>query len=534
VSNTNTWKKFCDYYLHLPTLDIAIDVSKMDFQDSFLSSLEPLRIKAIKQMEELESGKIANPDENRMVGHYWLRDSKISPTSEIKNAIENAILEIKDFTKKIHAGSIKGGKNRKFQNILIIGIGGSALGPQLVSDALGNNDDEMSIYFCDNTDPDGILRLKESLQDSLDETLCIVVSKSGGTVETKNGMLEFELAYKNLGLQFSKHAIAVTCEGSKLDSYAKENEWIDQMYMWDWVGGRTSIFSQVGLLPAALQGINIDEFLAGGTIMDSITRKETEITKNPALLLASMWYFATEGKAKKDMVVLPYKDRLVLFSKYLQQLVMESLGKEKDLDGKVVHQGLSVYGNKGSTDQHAYVQQLREGVPNFFATFIEVLSDLTKETNESGLIVEDGDINSGDYLSGFFLGTRKALADNGRGSVTITINQVNPKTLGALIALFDRTVSFYASFTNINAYHQPGVEAGKKAATRVIEIQKLITTYLKNNKSKELSAEDIAKKLKLNDETETVYKILCHLSANKSKKITQTKTGNPNLDKFKS
>ena len=94
--------------------------------------------------------------------------------------------------------------------------------------------------------------------------------------------------------------------------------------------------------------------------------------QNAAMLLALMWYYAGNGHGEKDMVILPYKDRLVLFSKYLQQLVMESLGKEKDLDGKVVHQGIAVYGNKGSTDQHAYVQQLRDGVPNFFVTFIEV------------------------------------------------------------------------------------------------------------------------------------------------------------------
>src|SRR6202012_3172824 len=97
----------------------------------------------------------------------------------------------------------------------------------------------------------------------------------------------------------------------------------------------------------------------------------------PAALLALMWDYIGDGRGKKDMVVLPYKDRLLLFSRYLQQLVMESLGKEKDLAGNIVHQGIAVYGNKGSTDQHAYVQQLREGVNNFFVTFIEVLKDTT-------------------------------------------------------------------------------------------------------------------------------------------------------------
>src|SRR5471032_1579199 len=113
------------------------------------------------------------------------------------------------------------------------------------------------------------------------------------------------------------------------------------------------------------------------------------------MLLALMWHFEGGGRGLKDMVVLPYKDRLVLFSKYLQQLVMESLGKELDLDGNKVNQGIAVYGNKGSTDQHAYVQQLRDGVLNFFVTFVEVRKDRASERFE----VEDG-VTSGDYLQG--------------------------------------------------------------------------------------------------------------------------------------
>src|SRR5262249_46488064 len=125
---------------------------------------------------------------------------------------------------------------------------------------------------------------------------------------------------------------------------------------------------------AALQGIDIQGILDGARAMDAVTRSK-EPLRNPSALLALMWYHAGGGRGAKDMVVLPYKDRLELFSRYLQQLVMESLGKEHDLNGRVVHQGIAVYGNKGSTDQHAYVQQLRDGVNNFFVTFIEVLRD---------------------------------------------------------------------------------------------------------------------------------------------------------------
>src|SRR3989442_11113653 len=128
--------------------------------------------------------------------------------------------------------------------------------------------------------------------------------------------------------------------------------------MWDWVGGRTSVTSAVGLVPMALQGLDIDRFLAGAAAMDAKTRVN-DVKTNAAMRLALMWHYAGNGRGEKDMVILPYKDRLALFSKYLQQLGMEALGKKHGLDGKEVNQGIAVYGNKGSTDQHAYVQQLR-------------------------------------------------------------------------------------------------------------------------------------------------------------------------------
>ena len=134
--------------------------------------------------------------------------------------------------------------------------------------------------------------------------------------------------------------------------------------MEDWVGGRTSVLSTVGLVPAALQGIDID--CCSPAPPPWMWKPATRCPPNAAMRLALAWFHASNGIGEKDMVVLPYKDSLVLFSKYLQQLVMESLGKRLDRDGMVVNQGLAVYGNKGSTDQHAYVQQLRDGVNNFF------------------------------------------------------------------------------------------------------------------------------------------------------------------------
>src|SRR5205814_643065 len=143
---------------------------------------------------------------------------------------------------------------------------------------------------------------------------------------------------------------------------------------------------------------------------------------------------------------LPYKDHLELFARYLQQLVMESLGKAHDRSGKIVHQGITVYGNKGSTDQHAYVQQLREGPNDFFITFVEVLRDRSGPS----MRVEDG-VTSGDFLLGFLHGSRRALFEADRESMTITVEQVDARTVGALIALYERAVGLYASLININA-----------------------------------------------------------------------------------
>jgi glucose-6-phosphate isomerase len=505
-----TWSRFKKYYYQNSELGLALDISRIPFPDAYFGLMEKPMQKAFADMAALEKGAIANPDENRMVGHYWLRAADLAPTAELRKEIADTVAKIKEFAAKVHDGRLTAPGGKKFSQVLIVGIGGSALGPQFVNHALGQPaSDKMSVTFFDNTDPDGMDYVLASLAGKLPETLVIVISKSGGTVETRNGQLEAAAAFKAAGLDYTKHFVAVTGAGSKLDQTAQKEGWLARFPMWDWVGGRTSELSAVGLLPAALQGIDIQGMLDGAAAMDRVTRESTT-GKNPAALLALMWYFATDGRGSKDMVILPYKDRLLLFSRYLQQLVMESLGKELDLNGRIVNQGIAVYGNKGSTDQHAYVQQLREGVNNFFVTFIEVLKDRQAATS---LEVEPG-VTSGDYLQGFYLGTRDALSEKDRWSVTITVPDVSPRTVGMLIALYERVVGFYASLVGINAYHQPGVEAGKKAATGVIVLKQKIAAALKSAGSSAVTAEELAAKIGASEQTETVYKILEHLAAN--------------------
>jgi glucose-6-phosphate isomerase len=503
MASSSLWPRFQKYFLRYDDLGFSIDISRMRFPDDFFDTMRPRVEKAFAAMRELEAGAIANPDEQRMVGHYWLRDSKLAPTAELRADIDDTNRRIKEFAADVHAGKIAPQQGGKFSHILLVGIGGSDLGPQFIADALGHANDPLDIRFFDNTDPDGFDRVLARLGNHLRHTLTVVISKSGGTKETRNGMLEAAAAYEKAGLDFGKHAVAVTGPGSELDKYAEKNGWLTRFPMHDWVGGRTSVMSAVGLVPAALEGFDIDQFLAGAAAMDAKTRA-TDPTQNAAMLLALMWHYAGNGRGQKDMVILPYKDRLMLFSKYLQQLVMESLGKEKDLDGNVVHQGIAVYGNKGSTDQHAYVQQLRDGVLNFFVTFIEVEQDRVSGRFE----VEEG-VTSGDYLHGFLHWTRAALYESGRESITLTIPKVDAFYVGVLIALYERAVGYYASLVNINAYHQPGVEAGKKAATRILDLQKRVKK-VPGYASK--SPEEIGRELEA--DPEEVFHILQHLKSN--------------------
>ena len=509
MTSKSTWKRFSQHFLRYDDLGFTFDVSRMCFPDNFFDSLAENAGAALEAMRRLESGAIANPDENRMVGHYWLRSPALAPNESLRQAIDGAREDVKAFAAAVHAGDLTAANGRPFTDVLVIGIGGSALGPQLVADALGGSQDPVALHFLDNTDPDGFDRILGTIGNRLSETLTLVISKSGGTKETRNGMLEALAVYDRRGIPFARQAVAITGEGSELDKRAEKENWLRRFPMWDWVGGRTSVMSTVGLVPAALQGVDIDAFLRGAAEMDEKTRSP-DITANAGMLLALMWHYAGDGVGRRDMVILPYKDRLVLFSKYLQQLIMESLGKELDLDGNPVHQGIAVYGNKGSTDQHAYVQQLREGVNNFFVTFFEVRKSRAGKSPE----MEPG-IMSGDYLQGFLRGTRAALSENDRESMTISVPELTPFSLGALIALYERAVGFYASLVHINAYHQPGVEAGKKAAGRLLMLQGKVRAQLAAADDRPWTAEEIASILEA--DSEDVYHVLTHLAANDSK-----------------
>ncbi len=503
IDSQTQWQRFCDLLWYHDDLGIWLDVSRMHLNSSDLETLTPRLEQAFKAMEALEGGAIANPDEERQVGHYWLRHPPLAPDHKVGLSISEEIDAIDEFGKAILDGSIKAPNGESFTDVLWIGIGGSALGPLLMIRALQEQDVGLPFHFFDNVDPNGMNRVLSGLGDRLLTTLAITVSKSGGTPEPHLGMEQARHRLESTGGIWPEQSVVVTMAGSKLDQQAQKENWLKRFDMFDWIGGRTSITSAVGLLPGALIGCDIRGFLAGAAQMDEATRA-SDVRKNPSALMAASWYVAGEGKGKRDMVVLPYRDRLEVFSRYLQQLVMESLGKRLDRNGDEVHQGIAVYGNKGSTDQHAYVQQLRDGIDNFFVTFIEVLRDVEEIPPINGE-------RPGDFLDGFLQGTRSALTEGGRQSLSISMRNFDARRLGALIALFERAVGFYGELVNVNAYHQPGVEAGKKAAAAVINLQGQVEEVLSDGGSR--SAAEIQQAIG-SGTNEAIFWILRHLTAN--------------------
>ncbi len=466
-------------FFHEPATDVILDL--IDGPDL---TAAPAISPALAAMAALESGAVANADEGRQVGHYWLRQPDLAPSPAQRAAIADLHARVETLDLGAH------------DQVLWIGIGGSALGPQLLADCFAGPEDAARLLFLDNTDPDGFERVLAEVVPT--RCLAVVVSKSGGTVETVNALTAARAWWADHDEAFAPHAVALTGEGSRLDRLALEQGWHARLPIWDWVGGRTSLTGAVGIVAMALCGWDWRAFLEGARDMDNATRSPGEA--NPAAALARAWYAAGAGRGDRSLVVLPYKDRLLLVGRYLQQLVMESIGKRLDRSGRIVHQGLTVYGNKGSTDQHAFVQQVRDGRDDVFVHFIE-----TRDPGPS-LPLADGTLAS-DHLLGFLWGTRSALREAERPTLTLTLPDASPRSLGALVALFERAVGLYAELVDLNAYHQPGVEAGKRAAKQTLGHLAALAGILGDTPQ---TAAELADKLDLNEAF--AWRMLTHLA----------------------
>ena len=482
----------------------SISFAGMKFSDADLDSMADKFERAKREMARIEAGEIKNPDENRQVTHF--SDRTEYPKSKEFKAVEK-------FAEDVRSGKING-QGGRFRSLIVNGIGGSALGPQLLQFAINgpywnelkedDRDSNLKIYFLDNTDSAGFVDVLAVIDPAT--TLVATVSKSGGTQETRNNMISLEDFYDEVDVDFAQHAVAVTMKGSKLWEHAEEDAWLKVFEMAESIGGRTSETSIVGHLPAALAGIDFKQFLDGAAFMDEWTRNE-DYCVNPAYMMAAMWFIAGQGKGDRNMVIVPYSDRLILLSRYFQQLVMESLGKETDLDGKIVHQGLNVFGNKGGTDAHAFIQQLNDGRDDFFITFIEVLEDAM-------ILPIDESSSMGTYLHGFQEGLSAALRSKGRQTININIEEVSEYNLGMIIAMYERAVAVYAEFINVNAFHQPGVQAYKLAAQGILDLRQKFTASMMELGEFSGTAADFAAKTGLADDEVEIGGLLAKAALN--------------------
>jgi glucose-6-phosphate isomerase len=482
-------------------LGVIVDLGRAGLEDGDVHAMSPACRAALEAMDALEQGCLANPDEGRAVGHYWLRAPERAPSAALGSAIRGALDDVDAFARRVHDGSLRGADGR-FEHVVHIGIGGSSLGGQLLCEATSTGRDALVVHFMDNADPDGVTRTLSRLAGALGRTLVSVVSKSGLTPTPIHVAGAVEAAYARAGLRFADHAVTTTMPGTPLDRRAAADGWLARFPLWDWVGGRTSVTSAVGLLPAALQGVDIHAFLAGAAAMDELTRG-TDPAANPAALLAIAWHRLGDGSGRRSMVVLPYRDRLALLPRYVQQLVMESVGKRFDRSGNVVRQGLTVYGNKGTTDQHAYMQQLREGPDDFFVLFVGVHRD-AGDPIEIG-----GGVTLGDYLFASLGGTRDALHDDGRRSITVELTDASPRSQGALIGLLERAVGLYAELIDVNAYHQPSVD--KHAAGETLALQQAAVLLLAEA-SEPRTAVQIARDIGRPERADVVFRALERLA----------------------
>ena len=361
----------------------------------------------------------------------------------------------------------------RFDNVLVLGIGGSALGAQALSEALlkpywnlldkEQRENLPRIFFLDNIDPDQITALLDMLD--LKKTLVNVITKSGSTAETMSQfMIIKDRLQALLGDDYRKNVVATTDKQAGILRQLANEEGYKTFVVPDDVGGRFSVFSAVGLVPLALVGVDIDEIIRGIKIMD-LTLKNTDINKNIAAQNALIHYLMDKEKGKYISVMMPYSSRLKYVSDWYVQLWAESLGKEYNRNGEKISNGPTPIKALGATDQHSQIQLYNEGKNDKIITFIRV--DEFDNTLEIPNIFEYTGLN---YLGGKTINrlinaeadaTAVALSDYKRPNLTIHLPKINEYYLAQLFYMFEMQTAIIGELYNIDAFNQPGVEQAK-------------------------------------------------------------------------
>ena len=435
----------------------------------------------LEKYEALYNGEIINTGEKRMVLHQLTRgqlgkDVIVDGVNKRSFYVEQQ-KKIADFASSVHSGKLVNEKGEKYTTVCQIGIGGSDLGPRAMYLALenwakANNKFKMEAHFISNVDPDDAAAVLDAIDVS--KTIFILVSKSGTTLETLTNESFVKNYLKRKGLESAKHMIAVTSETSPL---VGNPDYMAAFFMDDFIGGRYSSTSAVGgaILSLAFGPDVFADFLKGAAEEDKLAT-EKDITKNPALMDALIGVFERNILNLPSTAILPYSQALSRFPAHLQQLDMESNGKSVNRFGKKINYvtGPVIFGEPGTNGQHSFYQLLHQGtdiIPLQFIAFQKNQkgSDITIKGSTSqkklcanvvAQIVAFALGKDDENPNKFFAGERPSSLIYGK--------EVNPTTVGALLAHYENKVMFQGFLWNINSFDQEGVQLGKKLATAVL------------------------------------------------------------------
>ena len=506
-TSTDSWKKLKEHFndvkdVHMKDLfaedkdrankftikwdDFYVDFSKNRITSETFKYLLELAddVKLKAAIESQFSGEIINQTEGRAVLHTALR----APESyNVKVDGENVVPEvykvkrkIETFTNEIVNGDLKGYTGKPFDTIVNIGIGGSDLGPAMVVDSLQYYKNHLTTYFVSNVDGDHVNEVIKKLNP--ETTLFVIVSKTFTTQETlsnANTLKEWFLKSAN-EVDIAKHFVAVSTNIESVKNFGIDQNNI--FPMWDWVGGRFSLWSAVGLSISLAVGYdNYDSLLKGANKMDIHFKNEDFKNNIPVVLaLISVWYnnfFGAESEA-----VIPYSQYLNQFATYLQQGIMESNGKSIDRNGNPIdyETGTLIWGEPGTNSQHAFFQLIHQGtklVPADFIGFTKSLhgnQDHHDKLTSNFLAQTEALLNGKTEAEVLAEGTREDIIpfkifQGNKPTNTIFINKLSPESLGKLIAMYEHKIFVQGIIWNIFSYDQFGVELGKQLASKILQ-----------------------------------------------------------------
>ena len=465
--------------------DFYVDFSKNRITSETLVLLKELaeELKLDEAISKYFDGDIINHTEGRAVLHTALRapeDTQVYVDgANVMPEIHKVKALIKTFSDAIINGTKKGYTNKSFTDIINIGIGGSDLGPAMVVDSLSFYGNHLKPHYVSNVDGDHVNEILKRLNP--ETTLFVIVSKTFTTQETLSNATTIKEWFLKHGTQadVAKHFVAVSTNTAKVQAFGIEPSNI--FPMWDWVGGRFSLWSAVGLSISLAVGYeHFDSLLKGAHKMDTHFKEEKFETNIPVILaLLSVWYnnfFKAESEA-----VIPYTQYLNQFATYLQQAIMESNGKSIDRSGdKVAYQtGNLIWGEPGTNSQHAFFQLIHQGTKLIPADFIGFTKSLHGNTDHHDKLISNFLAQTEALLNGkskaevLSQGTETAIVpfkvfEGNKPTNTIFVNQLTPESLGKLIAMYEHKIFVQGVVWNVFSYDQFGVELGKQLASKIL------------------------------------------------------------------